>query len=274
MIVGLRKKSLLVVEDNVHMQKSMREMGVDAGFDATAEGSRDDAFEAIRRQRFDAAFVDMCLFEGDHNNRDGMEVLGRLADLGEGTFLVFFSGYGEFSDAVKAREYGAELLEKGTPTFNTRAKKFLDVAMGARYPRKLVTARAWCGSNDSAFWSTQANAILHPKGDYSVTDGLLGELLLTCDPILERVADNGLQKAADQSALTGLFWSRGLGNPVVVVVAHEEIPAPVPRLPQWPEALEIGKQLYRGERKNLVGAIFGCTGVEPQDFQVTRSYLS
>jgi CheY-like chemotaxis protein len=276
MSIGLRKKSLLVVEDNWPMQGLLQEMGTNAGFNVRLTGSRDEAFDAIRRQRFDGALVDLRLFESDSSNEDGLEVLDRLHRLGEGTVSALLTAYGTFPIAAKVtREYGAQILVKGTlAEFRPAVQSFLGDVVNARYPRKFGDVEsAWSGGDDSVVWSTRAKTTLTPRGDYEATGSLLEELLLTCDPILERPHDKGLERLPDQPALSGLFWSRGVGEPVIVTVSRNDVETPVSKLLQWPATLEIHEELYRAKRKNLVGIISRCSGVEPEDFQLVRSYL-
>jgi ActR/RegA family two-component response regulator len=270
MTVGLRRKSILIVDDNQHVQNTLRDIALAASFDVTTAASRTEAFEAIRRRRFEIALVDMRLYEADRNNRDGLDIIRHLSDLHEGTICALLTGYGSYDVAVEAHErLGAHTLSKGD-MFREDVERLLRQAVEVRHEGDLEPARAWSAAEQPDIWLFHANSVLRPKGDYGVTLSLLQELLLTCDPLREYVDARGLEKLQEHAALGGLYWSRGVGEAVIVLVARDQLPSPIPLLPHWP-AVTVQDEMYRTSRKNLWGAIMRCAGVGPEAFPVKRS---
>lgn len=273
MTIGLRKRSLLIVEDAQPMQQLLREMGISASFDVTAAASRSEAMEAIERRRFELALVDMRLIEWDKNNKDGLSILQRLFELGEGTVSAILTVYGTFGDAEIARErYGAHIVEKGVPHFSESVGRLLRLASEAQFAPRVEPSYAWSGREHPDLWSFQLNSVLRPKGDFGVTLSLLQELLLTCDPILEGIDAHGLEPIPDHPAVAGLYWSRGIGEAVVVVASREALPSTIPVPLHWPNIV-VQDVLYRTSKKNLCGAIVRCSGARPEDFPIKRSDL-
>src|SRR5438067_7998391 len=68
MKVGLRNRSLLIVDDNVHMQRTLRDLATGIGYDAATVSSLREATDAVSRRRFDVALVDKRLVEHDSRN--------------------------------------------------------------------------------------------------------------------------------------------------------------------------------------------------------------
>ena len=272
MTIGLRKNSLLVVDDMLSSRNELRDIGVTEFFDVTTAASHREAAEAIRRRCFDAALVDMRLYAGDDNNKEGLRIVEHLAELKEGTAFALLTNVGSFEDAAEAQLYGARAIPKRDPKFIEIVRRYLRDVAEAQPSKRLNPNSAWSGGDHPDLWSTNAKIILSPRGDVGVIIDLMKAFLLTCDPIRERTNGLGLKKLQDLPALAGLYWSRGLGEAIAVVVARDEIPSPVPAPLAWAPA-EVQNEMYRTTRRNLVGAIFRCSGVGPEDFPVKRPYL-
>src|SRR5437763_810982 len=102
MTISLRRKTLLVVDDNALVQTALRRLGEGVGYSVTTVASRAEAIEEIGRCRFDVALVDMRLVEGDQNNHDGLAIIKHIHDQGEDTRTYMLTGYGQLRDGIKA----------------------------------------------------------------------------------------------------------------------------------------------------------------------------
>jgi hypothetical protein len=135
--------------------------------------------------------------------------------------------------------------------------------------RDIRGPRAFCGNEVASDWELSvARHILHAGTDTLMH--LLDELALTCDPILERAEDNGMQQIAPE-VIAGLYWSRGLGESVIVGVAKGDPPLSLPRLETWPADLTIEENpLITRAKVDLRGFIHVAHGTAPSHFTVHR----
>jgi ActR/RegA family two-component response regulator len=268
---GLRRKSALVVDDNVNVQAALAKIAKAMGFDAMIAASRKEAFELIDRRAFDVAIVDMRLVEHDEKNRDGIAVLRHIKAKNEGTESILLTGYGKFRDAVEAVQeiHVSGILEKASDDLDEKLRELLVQASASSQARikDVESIEIWCGDDDPVVWQSRTQNALKPP-QFMILNSLLDELAKTCVPLLERVGDNGMQETTDKS-VAGLYWSRGVGEAVVVLLTRGDLPQETPRLPNWPSTLRLGNEaLYRTKRKNLTGGIIKCEGIEPSEFSV------
>ena len=274
---GLRKKSILIVEDNHNVQVALAENARKLGFDVATAASRREATRLIDLQAFDVAIVDMRLVESDSRNRDGIAILKYIRDKNEGSKTILLTGYGGFNDASEAafelkcvaaiaKDPGADIGEKIQSTL----LKAVNPEPKDKYKSSVSI---WSGTDEPERWSTRMVSLLKPAGGIQVFNNLLDELATTLHPLFRRASDNGIQKMDDDS-VAGLYWSRGIGGPVIVVISRGELPPAVPISDQWPSELRpIHKPLYEAKRKNLSAAVIKCEGVDNTEFDVVCAYL-
>ena len=273
---GLRKKSILIVDDNHNVLTALANIARTLGFDVATAASRREATHLIDLQAFDVAIVDMKLVENDVRNRDGIAILKYLRDKNEGTKSIFLTGYGTFSDAAEAAFdiHVFHAIEKGLET-EEKVRNSLLKALNTEAPDKYKSSVSiWRGTDDPVQWSTRMSGLLKPSGGIQTLNHLLDDLAKTLHPLFRRSSDNGVQKTDHESLVTGLYWSRGVGAPVIVAISREKIPAPIPISDQWPKELRpIDPPLYEANRKNLNAAIIKCEGVAHTEFDVACAYL-
>lgn len=273
MTVSLRKKSLLVVDDNAPVLEMILRLGDGLGFDVSTSVSREDALDKIAVRRFDVAFIDMRLVEHDTNNRDGLALIEYLRDLGEGTRTYLMTGYADAHDVRAAWHAGATdviLKELDFPATEMALTQALTAEMKQTPPQAHVRGpRVFCGNEIASNWEVSvARNDLHCETTPLMN--LLDELAVTCDPILERTEDNGMQKIAPD-VIAGLYWSRGLGRSVIVGVAKDDPPLPLPRLETWPANLTIDESpLLTRTKGDLRGFIHPAHGTAASHFTVRR----
>jgi CheY-like chemotaxis protein len=278
--VGLRHKSILVVEDNANVLKVLRETFTGAGFDTVTASSHAEAVALCDRRAFDVAFVDKRLVEGDVNNRDGLAIIRHISRKNEGTYLVLLTGYGEFEDVTELMGedivFRAMQKDMTSSRMKERIREALDKAAAHPSPefKKGLSARIFCGQEVPGNWENKAKAFLNPAVGMLGLMNFLDEIAQTCSPLLERPGDNGIQRTDAEGVMAGLYWSRGVGEAVIILLAKDELPGipdGIPRLETWPPDIRPVEILYQAKRKNLFGAIIKCTGVGHTEFGVLRS---
>jgi len=272
---GLRKKSVLIVDDNQIVQTTLAEIGRTLGFDVATAASRREATGLIDIQAFDVAIVDKKLVENDSKNRDGMAILKYLRDKNEGTKSILLTGYGEFEDASEAafdlRTFAA--IKKGPETEEEIRSSLIRAVNDAPRDKYQSAVNIWCGTEDPVVWSTRMNGLLKHSGKINVFNSLLDDLAKTLHPLLRRDSDNGIQKTSVPFLIAGYYWSRGVGSAVIVLICRGELPSPIPISDQWPKELRlIDPPLFKVNRKNLTGAVIKCEGAHHTDFNVACAY--
>jgi len=93
---------ILVVDDDVVVQKALRRLLETRGFLVTTCGSGVEALRACKDEDFSVAFVDLKMPE-----MDGMELIRRLKGKKPGMSIVMITAYGEITTAVEAMKQGA-----------------------------------------------------------------------------------------------------------------------------------------------------------------------
>lgn len=79
---------LLVVDDDRTQRLLIGEIGRRGGFHVDTVGTLEEAFEALRRTRYDTVAVDLSL--GDS---DGVEIIGHIAERGQRPAIIIISGF-------------------------------------------------------------------------------------------------------------------------------------------------------------------------------------
>jgi CheY-like chemotaxis protein len=269
---GLRKKSVLAVDDNRNIQILLTEIAESLGLDAVTASSLREARAMCDRRAFDVAFIDRCLAEHDKQNRDGIILLRYILSKNEGTRSTLLTGLSDFRDATEAvNELGAGIMEKrpDIPEWEIRLREAMSqsAANSRLVPTLETSTRLFCGDVDPVVWQNKTKQVLKSK-DMLEFIHLLDQLAETCAPLLERSIDNGMQKTPDSSAMVGIYWSRGIGEAVAILLTQGKPPAEIPRLENWPAGLRLEEILYQANHEQIYATIVKCTGVAPKDFDV------
>lgn len=94
--------TLLLVDDDEAFRAAMGSALARRGFAVTAAPDADRAEEAARQKVFEYALVDVRM-----PGRSGIDLVGALHALDEGTRIVVLTGYGAIAGAVQAMRAGA-----------------------------------------------------------------------------------------------------------------------------------------------------------------------
>ncbi|MBN2423546.1 MAG: sigma-54-dependent Fis family transcriptional regulator [Calditrichaceae bacterium] len=94
--------AVLIVDDEPNILKTMKICLEDAGYTTFAFQNPIEAIDAVRRQKFDLAFVDLKMAP-----IDGMQALQSIKEISPGTTVVIITAHGSIESAVKAVKSGA-----------------------------------------------------------------------------------------------------------------------------------------------------------------------
>ena len=103
--VALEHPTLLIVDDNVRLARTVAAYMQMEGFDAQAAHSAEEALYAVRLGTFDAALVDINM-----PGMDGIEVCRRIREMAPSMRVVILTGRDAEEDPHRAAQVGAKRL--------------------------------------------------------------------------------------------------------------------------------------------------------------------
>src|SRR5689334_9541679 len=93
---------LLVIDDEASLRRTLRTALESMGHRAAEAATGSQALDALRRQRFDAAFLDLRL-----GQEKGLDLLPELLRAAPGLHVVVVTAYASLDSAVEAMRRGA-----------------------------------------------------------------------------------------------------------------------------------------------------------------------
>jgi len=270
--VPLPPASLLIVEDH----KDWREFYVRA---AQAEGIEiiriadvlADAESYVEALKFSVAFIDIGLDEKNDQNADGMRVMEKIRALGDQTSIVVVTGRSG-RDVLRIaknvlREYDAyDILAK--PDIKPSEIKDLITSGLAKFRERVSEEQATIGDalrgdeprpywdDETLRWSGVRDGV---HGLYRFLDQLLSAYL----PLVPREPSEPLSLDAEVGIAHQAYWSRAIGEAIVVLFGGQVAMADVLGQRRAGEALlgryAVGERLSDFSGNGVAGAIFALT---------------
>ncbi|MBN1888360.1 MAG: response regulator [Thermoflexales bacterium] len=241
------KPHILVVEDDPSWQEIYAEALVDNGYLVKAAGALDAALSLLERQFFHVAIVDLKLGH-EESNRDGLQVLRRIWELGE-TLAIVGSGYADVSMYDEFRKMGifglTQIPAEARQAFDSidfykgqirKDESLQDIlkkvgkAVAEAWPRSL--RRRWSVS-PFGIVQTSARDVQRALRAGSMTElrPFLVSLVQPLFPWLKaRQAEQAIQADGATMAFETLCWSRAWGQAVVVRFGRRD---------SWQKSLEL-----------------------------------
>ncbi len=100
--MNMDQSKVLVVDDDLVVQKSLRRLLESAGYAVTTCGSGPEGIQACRETSYSVAFVDFKM-----PLMDGLEVIGKLKKIAADMSIIMITAFGEASTAAEAKNLGA-----------------------------------------------------------------------------------------------------------------------------------------------------------------------
>jgi two-component system nitrogen regulation response regulator NtrX len=102
------RPAILIVDDEKGVQTSVQGILADAGFEALAVSSGEEALELLIKKEIPVVLLDVWL-----PGMDGLDALAKLRQVSPGTVVIMISGHGSIESAVRATKLGAfDFIEK------------------------------------------------------------------------------------------------------------------------------------------------------------------
>ena len=100
--------SILIVDDEVSIRHSLKDVLEEEGYKAVGAESGEACLETLRKTSFDVVLLDVWL-----PGIDGLETLEKIRDMDAASEVIMISGHGTIETAVRATKLGAyDFLEK------------------------------------------------------------------------------------------------------------------------------------------------------------------
>ena len=135
--MGASRGSVLIVDDDLAVRLTVRELLKRAGYEAVAVESGEQAIQVAQGQRFDVALIDLVMPE-----MNGIELMGALRELDPDLVLIMLTARSTVDSAIEALRVGAhDYLRK--PCDDDELKRVIDEGIAKREReirrRQLVT---------------------------------------------------------------------------------------------------------------------------------------
>lgn len=226
------KRRILVVE-NLSGLREQYMTGLEfAGFIVDSAASLQEAIDLVEAKTFHVALVDLMLNDPYDTTKDGLEVLKKLRELGEGTKRIVLSGQdspGTAADTIT--EYRADkyiqkikILNEGMEYLVKEVSELAKSAEIKKYGDNSSIVSVLAGSDiNPLVWADPFLRILKPK---ERANGFNQFLMRFCEPLVPLMPQRGvtlpLELHQESRFANGRFWSKGLGCPVELVVCRVE----------------------------------------------------
>ncbi len=227
------KPHILVVEDDPSWQEIYAEALAENGYLVKAVGALDAALSRLERQFFHVAIVDLKLGD-EESNRDGLQVLRRIWELGE-TLAIVGSGYADVSMYDEFRKMGifglTQIPAEARKAFDSidfykgqirkdeslqDILKKVDKAVAEAWPRSL--RRRWSVSPFGIMQTSARDAQRALRaGSMTELRPFLASLVQPLFPWLKaKHPELAIQDEGATLAFETLCWSRAWGQAVVI----------------------------------------------------------
>lgn len=105
--------TILIVDDDASIVRALRLLLTSEGLDCLGVESPEAAIEAVRRQPFQAALVDLNYRDDTTSGKEGLALIGALRETAEDMPVIAMTGWGTIGVAVEAMQRGAvDFIEK------------------------------------------------------------------------------------------------------------------------------------------------------------------
>jgi DNA-binding NtrC family response regulator len=111
--MAMTRPRILIADDQRDVREALRLLFKAEGIDAACVDGPPAALEAIRKQRFDAALIDLNYTRDTTSGGEGLELLRELKKLDADLPVVVMTAWGTINVAVEAMRFGAgDFIEK------------------------------------------------------------------------------------------------------------------------------------------------------------------
>lgn len=227
-------KRVLIVEDHPDVLETYKKNVIRAGFEVDTAITKEEALEKVRRRSYHVAMIDVNLTDhsgGDGQDRSGIEIVRQIKSQGEGTKCIVISGEKSSEVPVDAEEAGHDkyLIKKrirGPDDYIGHVKQLAAECVLQTTGRRFADLIAYLAFPEKR-WSWEGDFMRILKCDAAGISKTLNDIFSTYLPVLRQKDNNfSLSPAMDSRVLAGFFWSKGIGQPIWVVLGPKGVELP------------------------------------------------
>ncbi len=221
----LMKKRILIIDDEISIQESLKGILEDEGFTALSTSSAETGIPLVEEENIDLILLDIWLGE----NMDGLTALEKIKEISD-TPVIMISGHASIETAVKATRKGAyDFIEKPL----SYDKIILSISNGLRFAQL-----------------QQENRLLRERSEKKNT--------LTGESVLVKALKRQIEMVAPTNAWVLIRGEHGTGKELVAQAIHrlsntKERPMVEVNCAAIPEEL-IESELFGHEKGSFTGA--------------------
>jgi ActR/RegA family two-component response regulator len=226
-----KEKRVLIVEDDRNLLSDYAEIVSAAGYTVDSTDNLSNALAMVSEKAFHVGIIDIQLDKDDEHNRDGLSVIEYLRELDEGTEVIILSGQPRLEIAIEAYEkYDiSQYLQKGkrSPSDITNAvNRAYEKCRLHEFGKYSSISQYLSDQRDPTVWEHKCLTVLEPSGGIKGLHLLLSDLCKPYVPLLCKLdVLPPMQVDEERRLLTGEFWSKALGEPVLLQMWPKEVEA-------------------------------------------------
>lgn len=275
-------RNLLIVEDDQEWRDAYSRTAAKSGaFRVKVAEDLLSAKALIDEIQFAVAFIDIGLDVNDDQNVDGLLVMEKIRSIDEATSIVVVTGrsgrdvmpitraalkrFKAFDIVPKGGTEPAEirrLLLTGLEEFEKQLGKQLQTHPSGRESLR--------GAEDPQFWDDEMLRMTNAKGGAKGFYGFIDRLLAPYIPLIASEAGAGVHSDPATRLVHGAFWSRAIGQGIVVCFGPEDkLADPVSKAKEAKLLLDryrVGEVLEEHSAHGLSGVVFALSETARDQF--------
>jgi CheY-like chemotaxis protein len=259
---NMDKYRILIVDDDKEVTKQVEEWLLEVQAECDRAHSEDEALERLKCKTYHLALLDIML-TSSQQDRGGIRLMQYISYLNEGTLYVALSRDKDHRKVIEAlRLHVTDWLDKHTLRRPSDLVNPIQMALKTCKLRKLggfrtLTSYLAFPEKVVSYWEGKAIETLGVSFD--LFNDVLWRLVEFTLPAL-RINDGSPAFSFDkeQKSLDGLFWSKGLGKPIWLVLQNQA------KELFEPHGLQLGNIVQKIQKKMLKGEVYEILGA-PRD---------
>lgn len=269
---------ILVVDDLPDLRATIRGILQDVGHIAQTVATQEEALEAIRRERFHVAILDVRLDETDEENKDGLVLMHKIGKLDPTIAVIILTGYADVSMVQDALQPGPNGVRAAFGFLQkNELEKLTDTVALALTNHVGISGNLEIDDPDSVFpkIAQQIRFKDLAKPDTSILldelQELVAKLLPRCKKIQVKMINQGFSGAA---VIAVTPWYRTNGKGQMLIAKLGELPQIELERKNYSEYVEgmigghrLPKTINVARTRLLGGILYTYAGMEKvQDF--------
>jgi len=257
------KTRVLVLDDEHEWRQILSEVVQAIACEPVLAKSEPEAQSLVDDERFPVALVDLAL-TSDSTDRGGLRVMERMRRWHDTTSAIILTAHGDIEEGAAVKEeFGVvtALAKRSFDEDRTRRIIATEVQRWSVAPPQFIDA--WVvlrGTEDAMIWESRMLDLCGSgvtAGDFR---GLIAKAVTSVWPLIPRLEQVPMERAADERFASGVFWSRAEATPTIVLIGQgDAVEEALEQGCACERALDGNRLFVRRQRgaSRSVGAVIG-----------------